>query len=149
MLAPSLLSVKKEVQGETNQPTSQNPSPTWASVMTSQHCLLLFSYCYSGLMNFALISFSTFVMTPTPGSSVFLQPSKLAAAQFLQGREARVNCNNGLQLLLCCRSWAAVADCCHFICLWTSLWPHDKELQPSAAKNITPLIITQRPAEPL
>lgn len=49
---------------QTNQPGRQNPSPTRASVMTSQHCLLLFSYGYSGLMNFALISFSTFVMTP-------------------------------------------------------------------------------------
>lgn len=65
MLEPPLLVfVKKEVQSETNQPGSQNPSPTWASVMTSQHCLLLFSYGYSGLMNFALISFLTFVMTP-------------------------------------------------------------------------------------
>lgn len=56
---PSLLFVKKEVQGETNQPGSQNPSPTRASVMTSQHCFLLFlwllrtnEFCLDQFLNF-------------------------------------------------------------------------------------------------
>lgn len=114
--------------------------------MTSRHCPLLLWLLRTN--EFCLDQFVNFCYDPhSPGSSVFSQPSKLADAQFLQGREVKVNCNNGLQLLLCCRSWAAVADCCHFICLWTSLWPHGKELQPSAGKNITPLIITQHPAE--
>lgn len=125
--SPLLHFVKRSARW--NKPTwkSESISHMGISDDQSQPSLILFPYSYSGLMNFALISFSTFVMTPSPVSSVFLQPSKLAAAQFLQGKEARVNCNNGLQLLLCCRNWAAAADCCHFICLWTSLWPHGKE----------------------
>jgi len=49
---------KKDVQGEINQPGSQNPSPTCAAVMTSQHCPLLLQllrtneFCLDQFLNF-------------------------------------------------------------------------------------------------